>query len=579
MKQSISTSLQHKTSLLERIGPRLGSRSPEESIRSVALNHRIIQEFQPLVQSLEWQLSDLYWANDGAAPFIRSQVPFIINNSGRLSEDAAVLLFANCLEKPAGADPIRVLELGAGSGLFARYFLNAFRIICKQENQDFYDRLQYFVSDRSRRTCEQWQEYGLFQDHRLHIFAGVCTGNQPTHFQNLQGEPTELGSLRAVFANYVLDVMPSTIVKAGPSGPEQLCIRTHLAHNNELISQYSDLTLAQVQEIVKSDSPAERVKLLPILSLFEFDTQFIAVGDDKPPYLEECLEYDKREDRSLLNFGAIQCLEKCLTALDENGFVLVNDYGPTEREQVASHAVTQRFGSSLALGLNFPFLEHHFSKCGKVWVNPGDKERGIHARMICRSDLQRTRDVFLKRFGEESLKFFEGPVQEAVRQAAAGRNDQALESYRLALERNPHNWHLIGQAAEFVSLQLRNFEAGLELIRTALEHNPCYSTWLWNVLGDCLFCIERFADAHEAYLQAYAINSDDVRTNFNLSYTLCNLGRYDESLRAIANGLAMDTQGIYRERLLNKQGQILNLVSAREINERDRLTKRAASFS
>jgi tetratricopeptide (TPR) repeat protein len=579
MKQSISTTLKHKTTLLERLGPTLGSRSPEESIRRVAVNHRIIQEFRPLVQSLEWQLSDLYWANDGAAPFIRSQVPFIINNSGRLSEDAAALLFANCLEKPAGADPIRVLELGAGTGLFARYFLNAFRIICQQENQDFYHRLEYFVSDRSRCTCGHWLEQGLFEDHREHVFAGVCAGNQPTHFQKLSGETAEFGFLRAVFANYVLDVMPSAIVKAGPSGPEQLCIRTHLAHNNELISQYSDLTLAQVQEIVKSDSPTERARLLPILSLFEFDTQFLPVGDDKPPYLEEVLEYGKSEERSLLNFGAIQCLQKCLTALDENGFVLLNDYGPTEGEQVASHAVTQRFGSSLALGLNFPFLEHHFSNCGKVWVNPGDKERGIHARMICRSDLPCTRDMFLKRFGTESLKFFEGPIEEAARHAAAGRNDQALESYRLALERNPHNWHLIGQAAEFVSLQLRNFEAGLELIRSALEYNPCYSTWLWNVLGDCLFCLERFADAHEAYLQAYAINSDDVRTNFNLSYTFCNLGRYDESLRAIAHGLATDAQGLYRERLLNKQGQILSLVSAREINERDRLMKRVAAFS
>src|ERR1700737_810598 len=129
MKQSISTTLKHKTTLLERLGPTLGSRSPEESIRRVAVNHRIIQEFRPLVQSLEWQLSDLYWDNDGEAPFIPRQRPFIINNSGRLSEDAAALLFANCLEKPAGADPIRVLELGAGTGLFARYFLNAFRII------------------------------------------------------------------------------------------------------------------------------------------------------------------------------------------------------------------------------------------------------------------------------------------------------------------------------------------------------------------------------------------------------------------------------------------------------------------
>jgi tetratricopeptide (TPR) repeat protein len=199
--------------------------------------------------------------------------------------------------------------------------------------------------------------------------------------------------------------------------------------------------------------------------------------------------------------------------------------------------------------------------------------------MICHAELPHTRDAFLKRYSNDAQKYFDTPLEEAMHHAAAGRNDQALESYRLALERSPRDWHLIGQAAEFVSLQLKNFEAGMELTCAALAFNPCYSTWLWNILGDCLFCMERFTEAHEAYLQAKAINADDPRTNFNLSYTLCQTGRYQEALLAIAHGLATDAQGLYRERLLNKQQQVLSLVSARDMNERERLQKRAAAFS
>jgi hypothetical protein len=57
------------------------------------------------------------------------------------------------------------------------------------------------------------------------------------------------------------------------------------------------------------------------------------------------------------------------------------------------------------------------------------------------------------------------------------------------------------------------------------------------------------------------------------------MGRYEESLRVIAHALANDPQGIYRERLLNKQQQILASISAGEISDRDRLLKRAAVFS
>jgi tetratricopeptide (TPR) repeat protein len=570
---------QDRASLLERLRRAGQTPAPQESIRGVAVNQQILQDFRPIAQSLEWQISELYWAKQGVAPFVRSEVPFIINNNGRLSEDAAVLLFANCLETQTTNGPIRVLELGAGTGLFARYFLNSFRDICRQENRDFYDRLTYFISDRSLRACEQWLENGLFSEHTSRVVVGTCTGDRPTEFEALEGEITALTPLQAVFTNYVLDVMPAAIVRMGTTGPEQLCIRTLLTDNEALMSRYAGLTVPEVQRIAKSEDPAERAKLLPMLSVLEFEAQFSPVGEDQMPYLAEILQFGKNQERNLLNFGALQCLQRCLNALAAGGFVLMNDYGPTERDYASGHATTQRFGSSLALGLNFSFFEHHLVKSGYLWFAPDDNERGIHARMVCQRELPRTREMFLKRFSSESLKFFESPIEAATRHQAAGRNDQALEYYRQALERNPHNWHLIGQAAEFVSLQLRNFDAGLQLIRSALEHNPRYSTWLWNVLGDCLFCLERFSEAHEAYEEAWAINPDDARTNFNLSYTLSQMGRYEESLRVIAHALANDPQAIYRERLLNKQQQILASISAQEISERDRLLKRAAVFS
>jgi tetratricopeptide (TPR) repeat protein len=163
---------------------------------------------------------------------------------------------------------------------------------------------------------------------------------------------------------------------------------------------------------------------------------------------------------------------------------------------------------------------------------------------------------------------------------AAGRTNEAVAAYRLLIERNPGDWQMLGEAAEYVGLQLRDYASGIEIARAALERNPWCSPWLWNVLGDCLFCREKIEDAHEAFLQAQRIDPDDARTNLNLAYTLAARGAHAEALDAIARGLAQDGRGrgAYRLRLLEKQGQVLAAMSERAAAEQERLAKRAERF-
>jgi len=568
-----------KHPLLDRLKPP-GDRALSEALLGVVAPAQIVQDFRPLAESLEWELSDWYWASEGVRPFVENEVPFVINNNGRASENAAACLFANCLETEALEERIVVLELGAGSGLFARYFLDAFRIICEQESRDFYDRLLYVVSDRSRRAVEQWREAALFADHEGRVALGVGDAMRPIELTGLSGDRLALSPPRAVFANYALDVLPAAIIRAGDRGAEQLCVRTHLVADQRLLGQYSRLSPSEAQALANSGAPADRAQLLPILTLLEFETAFLAPGPNAPPYVDEAIAFGAGLERLALNYGAIRCLEESLRLLRRDGFVLINDYGPVARERIAAHASIQRFGSSIAIGINFPFLEARFARQGAIVTSPdGDETRQLHARLLSHQELRRTRDAFAHWFSRAVCEHFETPAEEARSHAAASRYNEALENYRIAIERSPRDWQLIGQAAEFVALQLKDFGAGLELCRAALELNPGYSAWLWNVLGDCLFCLERFEDAHDAYLQAARIAPDDVRASFNLSYTHFQQGDFRAALSAIARGLAQDAAGTYRDRLLHMQQQILLAISERALGEQDRLLKRMAVFA
>src|SRR5260370_27772632 len=114
----------------------------------------VIQDFCALAESLEWDLGQQYLRQRGNKAFISdaSPVPFVVNNDGNLSRNAAEVFFAS-LEAAARQGPLEdeifVLELGIGVGLFARYFLDAFRDLCAQHGRDYYERLCYIAADRS----------------------------------------------------------------------------------------------------------------------------------------------------------------------------------------------------------------------------------------------------------------------------------------------------------------------------------------------------------------------------------------------------------------------------------------------
>ena len=105
---------------------------------------------------LEWLLGQEYLRQRGNKAFLSdaSPVPFVVNNDGALSVNAAEVFFASLVAADKGGeleDDIYVLELGIGVGLFARYFLDHVRELCRRNKKDYYERLTYIAADRSQR--------------------------------------------------------------------------------------------------------------------------------------------------------------------------------------------------------------------------------------------------------------------------------------------------------------------------------------------------------------------------------------------------------------------------------------------
>lgn len=558
--------------------PTLGPAPPiDETLARVRLPARVLEEFRPVAESLEFRLAGVHWRRAGARPFAENEVPFLVNNSGRLSEAAARLLLANCLEaEPAGhppgaprsTRPIFVLEFGAGSGLFALLLLNCFRTLCAELGRDFYERLSYLVTDGSPATVRHWQDRGLFAEHAEHVTCLVAGALDPDlHIP---------GALRAVFCNYVLDVLPAAIVRRAHDGDlEQLCVRTHLVKDPLVLPEGVPRSLAEMQALVAAGDDESLARLLPVMSFFEYEVAFRPDDVAALPGAAEAVAGWPDATRVRLSVGALGCLTLAADRLTDDGFILVNDYGPVAPEDVPTFAVTQRFGRTVGSGLSFPWLESELTRVGLHVHKPtGDDARSLHTRLIGKRSLPETERALEDSFSHAAHHVTEALVEEARQHVTAGRNQEALAAYRLALSRQRVDWALAGEVAGFLNNQVADHQAAGDLARAALANNPHYSTWLWNLLGDSLYNRERFSEAHEAYLQAERIDPRDPSTNLNLAFTYLLAGDHGRALDAIRRGLEHDVRELFRDRLLEKQRHILTALSAVWAAERERLTRR-----
>jgi hypothetical protein len=95
----------------------------EQILAKAQTSRAVIQQFVALADSLEWRLGQEYLRQRGNKAFLSdaSPVPFVINNDGTLSRNAAEVFFASLVDaeqKGPLPEEVFVLELGIGVGLF-----------------------------------------------------------------------------------------------------------------------------------------------------------------------------------------------------------------------------------------------------------------------------------------------------------------------------------------------------------------------------------------------------------------------------------------------------------------------------
>lgn len=516
-----------------------------------------LQDWGPFTGTLDWRLARHYWQARGPTAFVGGDVPYAVNNDGRLAEDAA-RVYAHAHAQTPG--PLTALEIGSGSGLYARLFLHAL----KRLNPDVASRTTYVATDATEAMVRALADGGLLAGAAGPVQTQVVTAPALA----------ELGGRRfhAVFANYLLDNLGATLIRRSGDHVDEVVFRSVV---DEQVDTRA-LTGLAPEEIRRrldaGDAEVERL-LAPHAGALaiEWRTEARAVEDLPHGELLAPAPADG-EQLSIHGTGTLDFLGQALAHLEPGGFLLVADYAAPPGSLPSVDTVAQQFGGSMAHAVDFEQIDR-WSRTLDGWqaYAPPVASESIHVRLVCGPRHSAAIAPFLICFDGSRWDQPGRLLRLAAECLENHRRETARDLLLRAVQVRPRNWHALERVASFLLRTDQDPEAALVAAAAGLELHPLHPG-LWNLRGDAHYERREWPEAEAAFRRAIAIDPRDIRGRINLSYVLADRHRYPEALAVLGEALGLDTAVEHREALLARQQRVLQQMADRE---RERLLRLA----
>lgn len=190
----------------------------------------VLETGVPLSQSVIWRLQRDFYAHRGLKAWTEDMVPSYITNNPFIAEIYAQIIAGfldDCLQSAQGGPlsaehPLRILELGAGTGKFSYLFLRKLTALLRAQ-RIAPELLRYSMADCSESLIADWRAnryLAEFVDSGILEFELLPDGEEsqsPSAGGNIPQSTKPASGPLVVIANYVFDSLPQDafIIKDG----------------------------------------------------------------------------------------------------------------------------------------------------------------------------------------------------------------------------------------------------------------------------------------------------------------------------------------------------------------------------
>ncbi len=183
----------------------------------------VLDAEQPFSSSLLWELQQRYFNEKGSDAWRQGEVPHYVTNNPHMATAYAEIVFAHRrdqqqrLPEAALAEPLVILELGAGCGRLAFHFLQHLRDLCERAGVPM-TAFKYVMSDYAATNLAFWRQHPrlqrFFEEGTLDLT--LFDTRESTQFTlQISGQTVARASLQrplVVIANYVFDSIPQELI-------------------------------------------------------------------------------------------------------------------------------------------------------------------------------------------------------------------------------------------------------------------------------------------------------------------------------------------------------------------------------
>jgi hypothetical protein len=216
--------------------------APSIAAKAAGETRRLLERNVALSQSVIWDLQRDFYAQRGLKAWNEDLVPSYITNNPFIAEIFAGIVAAfvqDCMSSaPHGSqslspeNPLRILELGAGTGKFSYLFLRKLAALLRNNSLPW-QLVRYCMTDTAEKLVKEWRENAYLKEF---VSAGILEFEV---FQAGQKCPLEKRSPLVVIANYVFDSLPQDAFAIEKGNIHEILVTTSAADG--AVTSFKDL--------------------------------------------------------------------------------------------------------------------------------------------------------------------------------------------------------------------------------------------------------------------------------------------------------------------------------------------------